>query len=121
MGDGSDGAFAGGDEIICRTDTYALEFLYVRSGYGVYEAQAFDLVAEELYAHRLVRAAQKDVYDVSVHAECAALEIRLRAAVEGVYQLVQQAGEGAALPFHHFYCLGVEVLGVADAVQTADA
>ena len=87
----------------------------------VNKAQAVNLVAKELDAHGLVRSAQEHVDDVAVDTECPALEICLRAAVEGVHELVQQARERAAFAFAHLYGLGVEVLRVAYAVEAADA
>ena len=116
VGHGGDAPLLGGHEVARRVDVDLVDVLALRARHRVDQAQGVDLVAEEFDAHGVVRAAEIDVHGVAPHAEGAALELHLRPVVERVHQAVEQSGEAAGLPAPDRDGLGVEVIGVADAV-----
>ncbi len=120
MGDRGDAALLGGHEVVRGIYAYLVDVLDAGAGHRIDDAQGVDLVAEELDAHGIVGAAEEHVDGVPAHAEGAALELDFGAVVERVDELVEQAGEAAALsPAHHDRLL-MEVVGVAYAVETGN-
>ena len=121
MAYGGYAALLGGHEVVGRIDVYLVNGVYVRARNGVYDAQGIHFVPEEFYAYGIVSAAEVHVHRVSVYAEAAALEIRLRAVVKRVHQLVQQARQAALFPPFHGDSLRVEVFRVSYAVKAGNA
>ena len=111
----------GGHEVARRVDVDFVDVLALRARHRVDQAQGVDLVAEELDADGVVRAAEIDIHRVAPHTEGAALELHFGPVVQGVHQPVEQAGEAARLAPPDRDGLGVEVVGVADAVKAGDA
>ncbi len=118
---GSNRALAGSHEVCRRANAHPVDFFYMGARHRINQTQPVNLVAEKLNAYGLVRPTQEHINYIAVHTEGPALEIGLGTAVESIDQLVQQARERAALPFHDLYRLRMEILRIADAVQAADA
>ena len=113
--------FVRGHEIARRVYGHLVQFVDHGTRSRVYDVQGLHFVAEELYAYGVLSVANAYVNCVASDAEAAALEIGLRAVVEGVHQLVQQTHLAARLAFFHIYRLGVEVFGVAYTAEAGDA
>ena len=120
LGHGLCAFLLGGDKVLGRVEVYLVQTLEDGAGYGVDEGDSVNLVPKEFYSYRVVRSAQENVHRVPAYPEAAALEIRLRAIVEGIYKLVQEAGHAHGLALLDGDRLVVEIVRIAYAVEAAD-
>ncbi len=114
-------AFPGSYKVVCRIDVDFLQILDPCSGMRIHQLQTIDFVAEKPDAHGVVTPAEINVHRIPAHPECPAPEVGFRARIKGIDQLIQKSGERTGLPYPHPNRLGIEIVGVAYAVEAAYA
>ena len=118
LGYRGDGPVTVGHEVVSRIHVHIVESLDAGAGHGIDQADCVDLVAEEFYAHRLVRPSQEYVHGVAAYAEGSALEVRLGTGVEALHQLVKESSHADGISPVQVYGLAAPVVWVAYAVET---
>ena len=114
------GALLGGDEDVGRVDGYFLQALYAHAADRVDDFDLFNGISEKYNPAAAVHICQVDVYRIALYPECPALEIGVAAVVEGIDEAVQELVAADTLPGLQRDGVVVEVLRVADAVETGD-
>ena len=112
-----DGPFPVGYEVVRRVDVHAVEGFDTGPGHRVDQADCVDLVAEEFYAHCLVRPSQEHIHGVAAYAEGAALEVSLGAGIKAFDQLIKESCHADSISPVQMYGLAAPIVRIAYAVE----
>ena len=117
LADGLGRALARGHEIVGRIYGHLVKRVYECSCHRVYDGYAVHLVPEKLDSDRIFSISDADVHGVPADSECPSLEICFSAGIKSINELVEQPRHAPFLAFADSHGLGVEILGIAYAVQ----
>ena len=106
------------DKDICRVNVEAVKVAEFDAISGVHRADALYFIAPKDYAQGDFLVSEPYIYGVAFDSESAALSLYLIARIKRAHELAQKGIAGDTLPHLDRDDIGIEILRIADAVET---